>query len=677
MFFKFFVISLCLFIVYCPVLADPFSDVPLNHWSYDAVRILEEKGYVEGYPDGFFNGYRPVTRYEMAVITARIIARIQQIEASMPSMPDLSIYATEEDLKVIALLLKEYGKEMAYLGIRVNNMENSITDLNDRIEKMERIFISGNLTSVANSLGFTEEPVHYPQTPVYPPLVFEEYSGFGLTHGNDISTRLDLYVSVNIDEHIVAGGTVTSYSYFGNPTVTYFWGLMPGFISSGITCDKMFNNGLNFQTDLNKLWFKTEGDVEINGTFGEYQPEKISPLVYYGIVGPSAFSPDSMPVNGIDVNGKLYDKYKFELFEANDLTWIGTGPGHVFTGESPYNLFESDYYQTPDEQGYHSRMYGALGGYEDEKWNFDSTYLRIYEDRASRPGSSLIPRDEIIFHMRGNYKVIDESLSLSGEFARSWFDYNLLDGSEPGRAGNAIVFGGEGAYSSFDYEAKFVSIDGNYEPFNFRKIFTNTDEGAYIMSFYTANRRGFYGRLGYNLDDEKGRLDGGLAYLTQLEATMDTDPQTTIGSPYGFQDHYFYNNSTDKGREFYFDIGGNYNLTDDFSVKGRSLTINFDRKYPDYIHNETRTFLFLEGSYNITENLNMAGTYKLATVDGINDDGLDYDITLHIPGVELGYKFNDDTQIGISYRFYDHNDGVYPVNDYGVNRVTTCMTMSF
>ncbi|MEQ8172296.1 MAG: S-layer homology domain-containing protein, partial [Candidatus Eremiobacterota bacterium] len=655
--------------------ADPFLDVPLNHWSYDAVSILANKGYIEGYPDGFFNGDRPLSRYEMAMITARIIAKMHQIESSLPFIPDLSFYRTEEEMKMILLLSKEYEKELASLGVKVKNLERSITDLNNKIEERERIFISGDLTSVANSLGFTEEPVQDPLTAVFPPLVVEEYAGFGLTHGNDISTKLNLDIGVNIEDRITAGGTLTAYSYFGNPTVTYFWGLMPGFISSGITYDKMFNNGLNFQTNLNKLWFKTEGNVEIKGLFGEYQPEKISPLVYYGIVGPSAFSPDSMPVNGIDINGKLYGKYKFELLEANDLTWSGGGPGHVFTGESPYNLFESDYYQTP--QGYHSRMYGALGGYENEKWSIDSTFIRIYEDRASRPESSLIPKDEIIFHMRGNYNVIDDRLSISGEFARSWFDYNLLDGSDPSRAGNAIVFGGEGNYSSFDYEVKFVSIDGNYEPFNFRKIFTNTDEGAYIMSFYTANRRGFYSRLGYNLNEEKGRIDGGVAYLKQIDATMDTDPQTTIGSPYGFQDHYFYNNSTDKGREFYFDIGGNYKLTDDFSVKGRILTINFDRKYPDYIHNQTRNFLFLEGSYNITEQLNIAGTYKLATVNGIDDDGLGSDITLHIPGIELNYKLNENTGIGIACRFYNHNDMIDSVNDYNVNRVTTWMTMVF
>ncbi|WP_419573582.1 S-layer homology domain-containing protein, partial [Pyramidobacter piscolens] len=32
--------------------ANPFSDVPMNHWAYDAVEQLSAKGILEGYPNG-------------------------------------------------------------------------------------------------------------------------------------------------------------------------------------------------------------------------------------------------------------------------------------------------------------------------------------------------------------------------------------------------------------------------------------------------------------------------------------------------------------------------------------------------------------------------------------------------------------------------------------------------
>lgn len=58
--------------------ANPFFDVPMDHWAYDAVEYLADAGLVEGYPDGTFGGSRNFTRYEMALVFARIVARFEQ-----------------------------------------------------------------------------------------------------------------------------------------------------------------------------------------------------------------------------------------------------------------------------------------------------------------------------------------------------------------------------------------------------------------------------------------------------------------------------------------------------------------------------------------------------------------------------------------------------------------------
>ena len=55
--------------------ANPFSDVPAGHWAYDAVNKLAAEGVVEGYPDGTYGGDRLMTRYEMAQITAKAMAK--------------------------------------------------------------------------------------------------------------------------------------------------------------------------------------------------------------------------------------------------------------------------------------------------------------------------------------------------------------------------------------------------------------------------------------------------------------------------------------------------------------------------------------------------------------------------------------------------------------------------
>ena len=53
--------------------AMAFPDVPENHWAYEYVKNLAERGYLKGYPDGEFKGDRAMTRYEYAAIIYRAL----------------------------------------------------------------------------------------------------------------------------------------------------------------------------------------------------------------------------------------------------------------------------------------------------------------------------------------------------------------------------------------------------------------------------------------------------------------------------------------------------------------------------------------------------------------------------------------------------------------------------
>ena len=55
--------------------ANPFSDVPADHWAYDAVTQLAADGVVTGYGDGKFNGDKNITRYEMAQMVAKAMTK--------------------------------------------------------------------------------------------------------------------------------------------------------------------------------------------------------------------------------------------------------------------------------------------------------------------------------------------------------------------------------------------------------------------------------------------------------------------------------------------------------------------------------------------------------------------------------------------------------------------------
>lgn len=81
--------------------ANPFSDVPAGHWAYDAVNKLAAEGVVEGYPGGTYGGDRLMTRYEMAQIVAKAMAKGANVDK----------------------LAAEFAGELDSLGVRVANLE--------------------------------------------------------------------------------------------------------------------------------------------------------------------------------------------------------------------------------------------------------------------------------------------------------------------------------------------------------------------------------------------------------------------------------------------------------------------------------------------------------------------------------------------------------------------------
>ncbi|WP_405382962.1 YadA-like family protein [Phascolarctobacterium sp.] len=54
---------------------EMFPDVPENHWAYAYVKDLAERGIIEGYPSGYFDGNRTMTRYEFAAMLDRALLK--------------------------------------------------------------------------------------------------------------------------------------------------------------------------------------------------------------------------------------------------------------------------------------------------------------------------------------------------------------------------------------------------------------------------------------------------------------------------------------------------------------------------------------------------------------------------------------------------------------------------
>ena len=65
-----------------------FPDVPENHWAYQYVKTLGERGYLQGYPDGEFKGDRTLTRYEYAAIIYRALQNGAPADGNMARSVD-------------------------------------------------------------------------------------------------------------------------------------------------------------------------------------------------------------------------------------------------------------------------------------------------------------------------------------------------------------------------------------------------------------------------------------------------------------------------------------------------------------------------------------------------------------------------------------------------------------
>ncbi|MBR4748129.1 MAG: S-layer homology domain-containing protein [Abditibacteriota bacterium] len=157
------------FALAAPVLAQTtFSDVPRDHWAYDAVSELEAVGLLVGYPDGEFKGKRTMTRYEFALVLTRLLPYLGEEGLDVSGFakksdldkymlkgdyvpgedPDLSGLATADALNKIKALVDEFQPELAALGVDVNALKADVAALKSRVAALEeeqaRVKITGS-----------------------------------------------------------------------------------------------------------------------------------------------------------------------------------------------------------------------------------------------------------------------------------------------------------------------------------------------------------------------------------------------------------------------------------------------------------------------------------------------------------------------------------------------------
>lgn len=133
--------------------ANPFSDVPKNHWALKSLNKLAAEGVIEGYEDGTYRGDRDITRFETAQMIARALAKAPTSNISAANRAELDKLAAE------------FREELDALGVRVENLEKN----SDKIKWAGKIeytytntkkdpYKTGKLKEISSEYIFRLEP---------------------------------------------------------------------------------------------------------------------------------------------------------------------------------------------------------------------------------------------------------------------------------------------------------------------------------------------------------------------------------------------------------------------------------------------------------------------------------------------------------------------------------------
>lgn len=124
------------------------KDVPPTHWAYTAVQDLAGKGLLKGYPpEADFLGGRTLTRYEMATLIQRVVARMDDLLAGKGRKEDLAklnssigeirelVNGFKIELTVIGTDMEKVKSDLAALKAQVDTLSGQVGDLTRRVDK--------------------------------------------------------------------------------------------------------------------------------------------------------------------------------------------------------------------------------------------------------------------------------------------------------------------------------------------------------------------------------------------------------------------------------------------------------------------------------------------------------------------------------------------------------------
>lgn len=255
--------------------ASEYPDVPEGHWSYDAILQLARNGLVEGYPEGLFKGERPATRYEMALIVARVIAKVEQSQAQLEV----------KDQEIINKLIGEFKKELTALGVKVNNIEEVQKKHEEKITELERVkfyvdnhsfYVDNNVSGDGQANATTLDMSLFEwglgnNNTVANGSIITRNASFAITRASAVTTNTKLGARAKMKENMTAGLDLEIYTRSGDATAGRVFGVQ---LPVGNYGDGNANGQPTATARLWNLWAEQKnGDFKYKAVLGSIIPD--------------------------------------------------------------------------------------------------------------------------------------------------------------------------------------------------------------------------------------------------------------------------------------------------------------------------------------------------------------------------------------------------------------------
>ena len=328
--------------------ANPFSDVPAGHWAYDAVNKLAAEGVVDGYPDGTYGGDKLMTRYEMAQIVAKAMAKGANVDK----------------------LAAEFADELDSLGVRVANLE----------KKADNVKITGEIR------------YHY-----------ADHDADGVSgNGNENKLRTRLWVNGQVNEDWSYTGMFENTQNFDNSVSeeedlyfqrAYVNGKLGGVKVQAGRYNLKLADGNVYDTRFDGVQASYGKDVKLTAGYGKATPSSVK---YQKDVAGWGQEKSSDEAYYVDLSGKI-GKLGLEAgyYSFADLQVVNKDNDPIVGKEDDMDIWtvgasyafdknvalKARYLQGEDEFSTHNDTYH---GFDDDGYVVTATYKGA---KASEPGS--------------------------------------------------------------------------------------------------------------------------------------------------------------------------------------------------------------------------------------------------------------------------------------------------